>query len=500
MSSEDSTFHIPHSALKKPLRLLIVEDSEDDALLLLRELKKGGYMPVSERIETSEAMKTSLEKNRWDIIISDYVLPRFSGLAALNILKESGQDIPFIIVSGNIGEDIAVEAMKAGAHDYIIKGNLKRLIPAVERELREAGVRGERKIIEEDRIRLMAAVESAPDAIMITDASGMVQYMNPSFERITGYSREEAIGHHLHMLDRGSNDEAVYQAIREAMKQGRPWNGLIISKKKDGTLYHEDCTISSIKDVTGKMTNYVSVRRDVTDKLRFESIAEAVNTMNSIGYVFSGIRHEIGNPVNSIKMTLNVLKKNLDKYGKENILEYIDRALSESSRIEYLLKSFKNFNMFEKPEMQDVEIGPFMYNFHALVLGDSMSKGITITRAVSEDAKFFYVDPRALQQVLLNLFTNAVDACEGRKEPVIDISVSKIPGMIFMLITDNGRGMTEEQQKDLFKPFHTSKSHGTGLGLVICKKMLSRMNCFIEVKSIKDKGTTVDILIPDKKS
>src|SRR3970282_1845245 len=118
---------------------------------------------------------------------------------------------------------------------------------------------------------------------------------------------------------------------------------MIVSKKKDGAPYHEDCTISPVRDYTGKITNYVSIRRDVTDKLRFESIAEAVNTMNSIGYVFSGIRHEIGNPLNSIKMTLNVLKKNLDKYGKDHILEYIDRALSESARIEYLLKSLKNF-------------------------------------------------------------------------------------------------------------------------------------------------------------
>jgi PAS domain S-box-containing protein len=131
--------------MTKPLHILIVEDSEDDSLLVLRELKRGGYELVSERIETPESMKTALEKGQWDLIISDYVLPRFSGLAALNILKKSGQDLPFIIVSGKIGEDIAVGAMTAGAHDYIIKGNLTRLVPAVERELREAEVRRERR-------------------------------------------------------------------------------------------------------------------------------------------------------------------------------------------------------------------------------------------------------------------------------------------------------------------------------------------------------------------
>jgi light-regulated signal transduction histidine kinase (bacteriophytochrome) len=135
--------------MTKPLHILIVEDSEDDAILLLRELRKGGYEPVHERIETPEAMKAALEKGMWEVVISDYVLPRFSGLAALGLLKESGQDLPFIIVSGKIGEDIAVGAMTAGAHDYIIKGNLTRLVPAVERELREADVRREKREAEE---------------------------------------------------------------------------------------------------------------------------------------------------------------------------------------------------------------------------------------------------------------------------------------------------------------------------------------------------------------
>jgi DNA-binding response OmpR family regulator len=139
-----------NSALAKPLRVLIVEDSEDDTFLLLRELRKGGYGPVYERVETPEAMRAALAKQEWDIIISDYVLPQFSGLAALDVLRKSGKDLPFIIVSGKIGENIAVTAMKAGAHDYIIKGNLARLVPAVERELRDAASRLNRRHAEEE--------------------------------------------------------------------------------------------------------------------------------------------------------------------------------------------------------------------------------------------------------------------------------------------------------------------------------------------------------------
>ncbi len=132
-----------------PLRLLLVEDSEDDVLLLLRELRRGDYKLTFERVDIPAAMVAALDRERWDLIICDYCMPHFSAPAALELLKESGLDLPFIIVSGTIGEDIAVAAMKAGAHDYIIKGNLARLVPAVERELREAEMRLARRRAEE---------------------------------------------------------------------------------------------------------------------------------------------------------------------------------------------------------------------------------------------------------------------------------------------------------------------------------------------------------------
>jgi len=135
--------------MSKRLRVLMVEDSENDALLLLRGLSRGGFEPEFERVETSKAMAAALTARPWDIIISDYSMPHFSGLAALRVLKQSGLNLPFILVSGTIGEDVAVEAMKAGAHDYVMKSNLQRLTTAIERELREVEVRRERNQAEE---------------------------------------------------------------------------------------------------------------------------------------------------------------------------------------------------------------------------------------------------------------------------------------------------------------------------------------------------------------
>jgi len=135
------------------LRVLIVEDSEDDAALLLRELRRGGYEPVWERVQSALAMTEALDSQTWDVIIADYAMPQFSAPAALLVLQDSGLDLPFIVVSGTIGEDVAVETMKAGAHDYLMKDNLARLCPAIHRELRDAEVRGARRQAEHDLAR-----------------------------------------------------------------------------------------------------------------------------------------------------------------------------------------------------------------------------------------------------------------------------------------------------------------------------------------------------------
>ncbi len=163
--------------MNKPLRLLIVEDSEDDTILLVRELSKGGYEVVWERVETPESMSQALGR-QWDLVIADYVLPAFSGLAALKLLHDQGIDLPFIVVSGQIGEDVAVGAMKAGAHDYILKNNMKRLVPAVERELREVDVRRKRRQAEEELRRHKEHLEE-----LVRERTLELQQLNETLEQ-----------------------------------------------------------------------------------------------------------------------------------------------------------------------------------------------------------------------------------------------------------------------------------------------------------------------------
>jgi signal transduction histidine kinase len=237
--------------------------------------------------------------------------------------------------------------------------------------------------------------------------------------------------------------------------------------------------------------------RDITESARLESIAEAVNAMENITYIFSGIRHELGNPINSIKMTLSVLKKNLARYSQDTIQQYADRTLAEISRVEYLLKSLKSFSMFENPVIQDVDLSEFMDLFQSLVSGDLEKSGITIDVTLSPEAQRARADPRALQQVLLNLIANAADALEGKDNPKIIITTQRKDDFIWITVQDNGIGIPHDDQQHLFKPFYTTKLHGTGLGLVIAKKMLAKMNSRIGIVSHEDVGTTVTLSIPE---
>lgn len=184
--------------MKYPLKILIVEDSEEDAFLLIEEIKKGGYEPVFKIVDTSSGMTEALDREKWDIIISDFKLPGFSGLDALKVLKEKGFDTPFILVSKEIGEGIAVEVMKAGAHDYITKENLSRLIPVIDRELREAKIREERKAVREalkiSEKLYRTIFENTGTATIIFEDDMTISLANTEFERLSGYSREEIEG------------------------------------------------------------------------------------------------------------------------------------------------------------------------------------------------------------------------------------------------------------------------------------------------------------------
>lgn len=252
----------------RPLHVLIVEDSEDDALLLLRELRRGGYQVTSQRVETAEAMLAAFDDEVWDVIISDYSLPQFSGMAALECLKNTQRDIPFIVVSGEMGEEHAVEVMRAGAQDYIMKDNLARLVPAIERELREAEERAAGRLAEEQVHKLSRAIGQSASMIMITDMYGRVEYINSAFTRGLGYMPEDLIGESSRAVISEDVPEATVSEIGLALQTQGMWRGEVLNRRKNGEPYWASVSISAIVNTDGVIVNYIIIQEDISERKR----------------------------------------------------------------------------------------------------------------------------------------------------------------------------------------------------------------------------------------
>src|SRR5918997_9255 len=253
-----------------PLKVLLVEDSEDDALLLMRMLRRGGYDPTWERVETAAEMEAALDGRSWNLVISDHSMPAFSSLAALGLLRRKGfVDLPFIIVSGQIGEDAAVAAMRAGAHDYLMKDNLARLNSAIERELREADVRRERRQAEE---KYRSIFENAVEGIFQTTVDGRFLTANPTMARIFGYeSPEELLGAISNIRDQlyvepGRREDFYQLALRDGVVSGFE----VQMHRKDGDPVWVSANARAIYDAGGGISGYEGIVENITERKRAE--------------------------------------------------------------------------------------------------------------------------------------------------------------------------------------------------------------------------------------
>jgi PAS domain S-box-containing protein len=249
----------------RPLHVLIVEDSPLDAELVIRELRRSGFDPAWERVDTEEGFLAKLGPGL-DIILSDFQLPQFNGLRALELLQERKLGIPFILISGTIGEDTAVDAMKRGAADYLLKDRLARLEPAIQHALEQSRLRREQ---ESDRAALALreqALAQVSQGVLISDEKRRIIYANASFTEITGYQAEEILGQSCALLQGPGTDPATVRKIRAALDAGLSFEGEILNYRKDGTWFWNDLSLSPLRDHTGGPVRFIGIQRDVTER------------------------------------------------------------------------------------------------------------------------------------------------------------------------------------------------------------------------------------------
>ncbi len=283
--------------MDKPIRVLIVDDSEDDGLLLVRNLKNGGFNPSYEQMDTAEAMSKALDNQTWDVILCDNSMPGFDASSALELYKDKGLDLPFIIVSGTIADETAVAAMKAGAHDYIMKDNLARLSSAIDRELREAKNRQERRNAEiqlkksEEKYRTL--FEDSRDAIYINNEKGELIDFNLSTLEIFGYSREEMLGINTKAVF--VNPDEYGRLQDEIAQKGSVREFRVKLRKKDGT--EMDCLITStVRHARDKSKlGYQGIIRD---------ISELVSGRKQIEKTLNELRKALGGTIEAMALTV----------------------------------------------------------------------------------------------------------------------------------------------------------------------------------------------------
>lgn len=341
-------------------------------------------------------------------------------------------------------------------------------------------------------------LESAGEGILGIDREGCHTFVNPAAARLLGWAAEELIGKKTHATWHHSRRDGtpypesecpVYAALMDGVTRRVRSEAFW---RRDGSSFAVEYVSTPIRS-GAQPTGAVVVFRDVSREERLESIAEAVETMNSLGYVFSTVRHELGNPVNSVKMALSVLRQNLGRLPAESVERYLDRSLAELGRVEDLLSSLKSFSLYEDVQVRLVDLADLVAAFAALVRPDFERRGVALEVEPPEPVCRGWVDPRALKQVLLNLLANSADALEGRPSARITLSTFSEDGLSGVVVTDNGPGLPEEVRSHLFKPFITTKPEGTGLGLVIAKKMVTRMDGTIDIDTGESVGTRVTL-------
>jgi PAS domain S-box-containing protein len=484
-----------------PLRVLLVEDSADDAYLLERHLQKAGYALSVVRVETAEAMRQALDgSDDWDLVLADYHLPTFSAPAALALLKATGRDIPFIMMSGAVDEDTAVSAMRAGAHDYIAKQNLTRLVPAIEREVKEAQGRRTKRDTEnalrsmEERFHRL--VEAMPLGLLISDRNGRINYANDSVERLLGYTRAQ-IENGSVSLDciftegHGAESDGPESDGRER-DGGREW------LQKGSEPFEVECINARGERVPmlvgaaelnpeapPEQRQMAAFLADLTEQKRSEEVLRKTEKLAAAGRLAASIAHEINNPLEAVTNCLYLMGQ---VPLHETARHFLDLAQSELNRVVHITTQTLRFYR-QNTRPAEIDLRELFETVIALYEGRLRSHSISVERQFGEVPPIVAYDGE-IRQVLSNLVGNAVDAMAAQETGRVIVRTAAARNWangqegVAITIADTGSGMDPATQARIFEPFFSTKGiTGTGLGLWVSLEIIEKHRGKVTLRS-----------------
>jgi PAS domain S-box-containing protein len=502
------------------IRLLQIEDSESDAALNIRAIEKAGFAVDFEIVSTGEEMKEALSKHVFDIVLSDHNLPQFDSPSALAIFKEKRLDIPFIVVSGAIGEETAVMLMKSGAQDYVMKGNLSRLAPVVERELRDAEIRRQRKQSEEklrvseERFRQVA--ETAGEMIWEVDQNMLYLYVNPVAEALTGYRTEEIVGHKYLFELVPPEDHVMYAAKMEEIFRNRQTLKAFSSRRicKDGRVIILETSAIPTLDKKGNLLGYRGTDMDVTQRMELEATLrdlyhkekqhnEKLLEEAEVKTLFINVlAHELRNPLTAVVVSSDILQDmdGLTEEIKTKLVKNInDSAKLLTNRLDELLDLARYSKGTFELKRRIVDAQDFLKEIIERFKPNLEKRSQELVVDISSELTTMNIDTSRMEQVIINLLSNA-SKYSPEKSTITMRAGMKDEGFYFEIV-DQGIGISSDDQSKIFQPYYRSNKNknvpGIGLGLAISNKIVEAHGGKISLASTAGKGSTFSVLIPN---